>query len=87
MTGEAKVTLANSCRGGVDRRPIVGRVVGCEAPKIEARASARRPSGRGGKGESTKGKGIVGNGTWVWDLPLVGVASARASVARGGDVV
>ena len=31
---------------------------------------------KGGKGESTKGRGIVGRGTWPWDLPCVGMASA-----------
>jgi hypothetical protein len=68
-------------------RNSVGCVVGCGAPKMEVRASARRPSGSGGKGESTKGRGIVGRGTWLWDLPFVGMASAQSSVARVGDVM
>jgi hypothetical protein len=54
------------------KRNLVGCVVGFGAPKMEAMASVRRPSGSGGKGESTKGRGIVGKGTWLWDVPFVG---------------
>jgi hypothetical protein len=54
---------------------------------MEVRASARRPSGSGGKGEWTKGRGIVGRGTWGGDLPIGGVASAGVAVVRGGAVV